>query len=260
MRFKSLLLSMAVVLIPSVGFAGDVKDVCSPVTMRVYLPDKEKATGRAVVALPGGAYRHLAIDREGYNWAPFFNDRGIAYIVASYRMPQGNPDIPVADAEAAVKAVRDSAGVWNINPADVGIMGSSAGGHLASTVATHSKGNARPDFQILFYPLITMEGQYTHALSRKNFLGDNPSQTLIDEYSNDKKVTSDTPRAFMVFCNDDTAALPINGALYYTALVQNNVPVSFHVYPDGGHGWGFLPHFRYHSEMRADLSAWLMSF
>ncbi len=240
--------------------SGEVKEIESPVSMRVYLPDQSVATGRAVVALPGGAYRHHAIDREGYDWAPFFNDRGIAYIVARYRMPNGDHTVPVNDAEAAIKMVRDSAEVWHINPNDVGIMGSSAGGHLASTVATHSKGEFRPDFQILFYPLITMEDPYSHEMSRKNFLGENPSEELMAEFSNEKHVTPETPRTFMVFCDDDPDALPMNGAMYYMALTKNKVPVSYHVYPDGGHGWGFKPMFKYHAEMRSDLSAWLRSF
>ena len=130
-------------------------------SLRVFLPAPELATGRAVVACPGGGYSHLAVDHEGYDWAPYFNKQGIALIVLKYRMPKGDRTLPISDAEAAMKIVRDSADVWNLNPNDIGIMGSSAGGHLASTIATHARPELRPNFQILFYPVI-----YPHGLSQ----------------------------------------------------------------------------------------------
>ena len=129
-----------------------------------YFFRRRLATGRAVVACPGGGYSHLAVDHEGYDWAPYFNKQGIALIVLKYRMPNGDRTLPISDAEAAMKIVRDSADVWNLNPRDIGIMGSSAGGHLASTIATHAKPELRPDFQILFYPVITMDKSYTHMV------------------------------------------------------------------------------------------------
>ena len=132
---------------------GDEKDNAE---LTVYLPDAKKATGRAIVCCPGGGYTHLAMDHEGHQWATFFNNQGIALIVVKYRMPHGNREIPIADAEEAVKTVRRNAVDWHIDRHDVGIMGFSAGGHLASTIATHSKGDAAPNFQILFYPVITM--------------------------------------------------------------------------------------------------------
>ena len=137
-------------------------------SLRVFLPAPELATGRAVVACPGGGYSHLAVDHEGYDWAPYFNKQGIALIVLKYRMPKGDRTIPISDAEAAMKIVRDSADVWNLNPNDIGIMGSSAGGHLASTIATHARPELRPNFQILFYPVITMNKSYTHMGDRKS--------------------------------------------------------------------------------------------
>ena len=117
----------------------------------------QATTARPVVACPGGGYSHLAVDHEGYGWAPYFNKQGIALIVLKYRLPKGDRTLPFSDAEAAMKIVRDSADVWNLNPNDIGIMGSSAGGHLASTIATHAKPELRPNFQILFYPVITMD-------------------------------------------------------------------------------------------------------
>ncbi|MEE1317857.1 MAG: alpha/beta hydrolase, partial [Prevotella sp.] len=125
--------------------------------VKVFLPEKSKATGRAIVICPGGGYQHLAMEHEGTDWAPVFNNMGIAAIVLHYRMPHGDHRIPIEDAEQAMRLVRHNAKAWGINPNDVGIMGSSAGGHLASTIATHAESDAKPNFQILFYPVITMD-------------------------------------------------------------------------------------------------------
>ena len=137
----------------------------------VYLPDAKTATGRAIVICPGGAYARLAMNHEGKDWSGYLNNLGIAAIVLKYRMPNGNLEVPIADAEAAIKLVRDNASSWHINRNDIGIMGFSAGGHLASVIATHSKGDAKPNFQILFYPVITMLPGYTHQQSHDNFMG-----------------------------------------------------------------------------------------
>ena len=188
----------------AVSAENRVIEISSP-NMRVYLPDTAKATGRAVVALPGGGYSHLALNHEGHDWAPFFNERGIAYAVVAYTMPKGDRSLPIGDACNAVKLLRDSAGVWNLDPAQIGIMGSSAGGHLASTVATHAPAESRPDFRILFYPVITMDKAYTHRGSRDNLLGKDADETLETEYSNEKQVTAETPRAFLILSSDDRA-------------------------------------------------------
>ncbi|MDR0892503.1 MAG: GDSL-type esterase/lipase family protein [Mediterranea sp.] len=234
-------------------------DITQP-AVRVFLPPAQLATGRAVVACPGGGYQHLAMDHEGYDWAPYFNSQGIALIVLKYRMPHGNRTFPIADAEAAMKLARDSADVWNLNPRDIGIMGSSAGGHLASTIATHTQEALRPDFQILFYPVITMDKAYTHRGSHDNLLGPDASADLEKEYSNEKQVTAETPRAFLALSDDDHTVPPANGVNYYLALNKHGVPASLFVYPKGGHGWGFRAGFTYHKEMLADLTAWLNSF
>ncbi len=228
--------------------------------MRVYLPDPATATGRAVVACPGGGYTHLATDHEGYDWAPFFNKQGIALAVVKYRFPKGDHTIPIADATAAVKIMRDSAATWGLNPRDIGIMGSSAGGHLASTVATHAAPGERPDFQILFYPVITMDKSFTHIGSHDNLLGKDATPEMELLFSNEKQVTSDTPPAFIVFSDDDDVVPPMNGVKYYAALHNNGVPAVIHIYPSGGHGWGIREGFRYKAEMQADLIAWLNSF
>lgn len=226
----------------------------------VYLPNKKEATGRAVVICPGGGYQHLAMNHEGHDWASFFNNMGIAAIVLKYRMPHGNHEVPVSDAEQAIKLVRSNAANWNINPQDVGIMGSSAGGHLASTIATHSTGDAAPDFQILFYPVITMMSDITHKGSHDNFLGEKPKKKQETEYSNDLQVTRVTPRAFIALSDDDATVLPANGVNYYIELYRHDVPATLHVYPSGGHGWGNRDSFKYHNEMQLELKAWLRSF
>ena len=229
-------------------------------SLRVLLPAPELATGRAVVACPGGVYSGLAVNHEGYDWAPYFNKQGIALIVLKYRMPKGDRTLPISDAEAAMKMVRDSADVWNLNPNDIGIMGSSAGGHLASTIATHAPEALRPNFQILFYPVITMDKSFTHMGSHDNLLGKDASADLEKEFSNEKQVTKETPRAFIVYSDDDKVVPPANGVNYYLALNKKGVPSVLHIYPTGGHGWGIREDFLYKSEMQNELTSWLRSF
>ena len=226
----------------------------------VYLPAEKQATGRAVVVCPGGGYGHLSMDNEGHNWASFYNNMGIAAIIVHYRMPHGDRRIPIEDAEQAIRLVRSNAEEWHINPNDIGISGFSAGGHLASTIATHSKGDAAPNFQILFYPVITMDPAFTHKGSHDNFLGKDAKKKHEQEYSNDLQVTDRTPRAWIALSDDDHAVLPANGVNYYLELYRHDVPASLHVYPSGGHGWGANNGFLFHNEMELELRAWLRSF
>ncbi len=238
-----------------------VFDIQKPI-MKVFLPKDELNTGRAVVACPGGSYLGHAIGHEGWDWAPFFNKQGIALIVLQYTLPAGDRSKPIGDAEAAIKMVRDSAEVWHIDPAQVGIMGSSAGGPLASTIATHSTApDVRPDFQILFYPVISMDAQRGHQLTHDNFLGPDAPQELVDEFSNEKQCTPQTPRAIILTSDDDSGVNSANNAAqYYIALKAAGVPATLHIYPTGEHGWGSLQSFQHHTEMLEDLSAWLRTF
>ncbi len=230
-------------------------------SIRVFLPSPALATGRVIVACPGGGYGALAMNHEGYDWAPFFNKHGIALVVLKYRMPKGgHREVPFSDAEEALKIVRDSAAVWNLNPYDVGIMGSSAGGHLASTIATQCKAEVRPNFQILFYPVISMDKTVTHLGSHDNLLGKDASKELEDQYSNEKQVTQDTPPAFIAYSDDDRTVPPANGVNYYLALNKNKVPSVLHIYPTGGHGWGIRENFLYKNRMLDELTEWLQSF
>lgn len=244
---------------------GDDKDKAE---LTIYLPDAQKATGRAVVCCPGGGYTHLAMDHEGHQWASFFNNQGIALIVLKYRMPHGDRFVPISDAEEAMKTVRRNAAAWHINPSDVGIMGFSAGGHLASTIATHSTGDAAPNFQILFYPVISMDPGYTHKGSRDNFLGtfgegkkdQKEMKKLEADYSNDLQVNRTTSRAFLALSDDDKAVPAANGFNYYQQLYKHDVPASIHIYPTGGHGWGYRESFAFHYNVIFELKAWLESF
>lgn len=236
---------------------GDPNDMAK---ISIFLPKKSQSTGRAIVICPGGGYTHLAFEKEGTAWAPFFNSMGIAVIVLKYRMPHCVWKVPAEDAEEAMRTVRRNAKSWDIDPQQVGIMGFSAGGHLASTIATHSKGDAAPNFQILMYPVISMETGVTHQGSRDNLLGKNPKRKLINDYCNEQHVTHATPPAFIALANDDKAVSPINAVSYYEELCQAGVSASMHIYPTGGHGFGILQSFPYHLELMMELRRWLQSF
>ena len=240
--------------------AVKTKDTQDTAKVFVFLPQASKASGRAVVICPGGGYENLAMTHEGTDWASYFNRQGIAVIVLKYRMPHGNKDIPISDAEQAMRMVRANAEAWNINANDVGIMGFSAGGHLASTIATHGKPDVLPNFQILFYPVITMDPEFTHKGSHDNLLGEKAKKKDELNYSNDVQVSRTAPRAFICLCDDDDCVVPANGVNYYFELYKHDVPASLFVYPNGNHGWGIQPTFPYHMEMLLNLKAWLDSF
>ena len=227
--------------------------------MVAYLP--ENPTGRAVVDLPGGGYSHLSMQNEGHDWAEWFNRQGIAFFVVTYRMPNGDRTIPMGDAQRAIRTVRDSAAVWSVNPYDVGVMGFSAGGHLASTVSTHSELAERPDFSILFYPVISMNERETHKGSCVGFLGPEgqKDERLVKAFSNQNAVRRHlTPPAIILLANDDRAVPPVtNGIAYYSAMRRAGNECTMHVYPTGGHGFGFRSSFKYHDQMLGDLQTWL---
>ena len=229
----------------------------------VYLPSAEaaaKANGRAIVDCPGGGYTHLSMENEGHAWAEFYNEQGIAYVVLKYRMPNGNRNIPLSDAYKAIRTVRDSCKVWHINPYNVGIQGFSAGGHLASAVSTHAPFASRPNFSILFYPVITMNTKISHTVSCSGFLGEDlKNEKLVREWSSDKAVHRHlTPPAIVILANDDRVVPPApNGAAYYSSMRQAGNNCSFFAYPSGGHGFGFKDTWRYHNLMKAELRQWL---
>jgi acetyl esterase/lipase len=231
-----------------------VRHVETP-SVEVRLPARGNATGQAVIVCPGGAYGGLAYDWEGTDIAGWLNSRGIAAIVLSYRLPVDGAVShqkwlsPLLDAQRAIRLTRAHAADWAINPAKVGIIGFSAGGHLASTAGTHfdagdaqatdpvDRFSSRPDFMILVYPVITMKTEFTHAGSRTNLLGDTPSEELVRRYSNELQVTKETPPTFLVHAGDDGAVPVQNSLLFYDALLARKVPAELHIYPHGGHGF-----------------------
>lgn len=223
----------------------------------VFLPPKNTGNGKAIVACPGGGYTHLAQNHEGFYWSPFFNNLGYVYAVVEYNFPKGDRNVPLNDVEKAFKILKDSCEVWNIDQQKIGIMGSSAGGHLASAIATHPNAIMNPAFQILFYPVISLDKNVTHSGTRKGFLGENPTEEEVEEWSSDKKVTPSTSPVFMALCSDDKVVKPINSILYYNSLVENQVPVAMFIYPEGAHGWGYRTKFKQREQMLLELTAWL---
>ena len=212
-------------------------------TLTIYLPPKEKATGTTVVICPGGGYGFLAMDHEGHQIAQWLNSLGVAGFILKYRHRNsgagyGHP-APLQDAQRAISMVRRRANEWNINPNRIGILGFSAGGHLASTAGTHfHKGRKDAHFMILIYPVISMTEWFTHRGSRRNLLGDNPDKNLVESLSNEKQVTPETPPTFLVHTNEDKGVPAENSIYFYLALRKAKVPAEMHIYQKGRHGFG----------------------
>jgi acetyl esterase/lipase len=220
----------------------------------VYLPSKGIATGQAVMICPGGGYRRLAYDKEGTDIAKWLNSKGIAGIVLKYRLPISESNIishksPLLDAQRAIRLIRYHADEWNIKKDKIGIMGFSAGGHLASTAGTHydicnandtdpvDSISSRPDFMILIYPVITFNETFTHNGSRTALIGKKLDHELVQYYSNELHVKKDTPPTFIIHAGDDGAVPVENSLLFYRALKDNGIKVELHIYPEGGHGF-----------------------
>ncbi len=230
--------------------AGMVRVAVRP-TLEIYLPEKEKNTGAAVIICAGGSYKVIVYQGEGVSNAKELARNGVAAFVLKYRLPDDSIMVdkkigPLQDAQQAIKFVRENASKWGIDVNRVGIMGFSAGGHLASTVATHfeksyiengNNTNLRPDFQILVYPVISMQDGLTHRDSRTNLLGKDPSKDIIDEFSNELQVKSNTPPAYITHAADDKVVDVDNSIGYFEKLRHNNVAVEMHIYPKGGHGF-----------------------
>lgn len=220
-------------------------------TLIAYLPAKEKATGAAVIICPGGGYGILAIDHEGYNVAKRFNEFGVAAFVLKYRLPsdaimEDKSTGPMMDAEQAIYRVRKDAVKWGVDPAKIGIMGFSAGGHLAATLTVHyddvkienkEKLSLRPDFSILVYPVISFNA-FAHQGSAVNLIGKEGTAAQRDYFSNEKYVTPNTPPTFLVHANDDYGVPVQNSMMFNEALVKNKVKAEMHLYQNGGHGFG----------------------
>lgn len=220
--------------------------------MEVFLPSKEKANGTAVLIFPGGGYGVVCIHHEGYDLAKWFAERGVAGIVLKYRLPSDEimKDKSIGslqDAQEAMRLVRRNAQKWNIQTDKIGVMGFSAGGHLASTLSTHfneqvyeskDKISARPDFSILIYPVISFDTAITHMGSRTNLIGQNPDAQKVRHFSNELQVNEQTPQAFLVHSADDESVPVQNSIRYFEALQKNKVQAELHIYERGGHGYG----------------------
>jgi len=222
----------------------------SEAEMYVYLPEKEKNTGAAVVICPGGGYWIEAMDHEGYQMAEWLKSKGIAGIVLKYRLPYGHHEIPSGDARQTMRIVRMNAKEWGIDPNKIGIAGSSAGGHLASTAGTvFDTGNkkssnpveqmsCRPDFMLLLYPVISFREDIGHMGSRKNLIGEGNDWKLAKQYSNELNVTAETPPTFLILADDDKTVNTQNSVDFYLALKKYNTPAEMHIFQEGGHGFG----------------------
>ena len=227
--------------------------------MVCFLP--ETPSGKAIVGVPGGGYSMLSNTHEGYLASDWLNQQGIAYFVVNYRLPNGDRTLPMGDVWQGIRTVRDSAAVWGINPHDVGIMGFSAGGHLASVISTHSEFDLRPDFTILFYPVISMDERVSHKWSCVNFLGEEGQKNpdLVHDFSTMNAVRRHlTPPAIIITANDDRLVpFVTNGLEYYKAMRNAGNERTVHVYPTGDHGFGFGTWFKYHDQLLTDLGNWL---
>lgn len=220
--------------------------------LAVFLPPKETATGTAVVILPGGGYQKVCVFHEGYDLAEWFVEQGIAAVVLKYRLPsdeimEDKSIGPLQDAQEAIRAVRRNAANWNLDSNKIGVLGFSAGGHLAATLSTRygeqvyapeDDLSARPDFAILIYPVISFNEAITHAGSRLRLIGATPAKETIDRFSNELQVTVQTPPTFLVHAADDESVPVENSIRYFEALKQHKVPAELHIYQRGGHGFG----------------------
>lgn len=236
--------------IPEETYEGKRVRNVSEAEMYVYLPKIGNNTGAAIVICPGGGYMIEAMDHEGYDMAEWLTTQGVAGIVLKYRLPYGHDQIPLEDAQRALRIVRQKAAEWGINPSKVGIAGSSAGGHLASTAGTKfdlgkpdasdpiEKYSCRPDFMLLLYPVITFREDFGHMGSRVNLIGAGNKWEMVEKYSNELQVTAQTPPTFMILADDDSGVPPRNSIEFYLAMKKFKIPAEMHIFRDGGHGFG----------------------
>ncbi|SFD11272.1 alpha/beta hydrolase [Algibacter pectinivorans] len=246
-------------------------------TIEVFLPSKRSLNGKAVLICPGGGYRYLAYDWEGTDVAKWLNSKGIAAFVLKSRLPLSKSlitphEAPLQDAQRAIRLLRANADKWHINPNKIGVIGFSAGGHLASTLGTQFDApnsfkeqsmdtiSARPDFVALIYPVITMQDDFTHKGSQTNLLGSNPDDALKARFSNELQVTKDTPPTFLVHAGDDMVVPVENSLKLYNALKINGIKTEMHIYPYGSHGFGLAIGQGYLESWTNRFYDWLMEF
>jgi len=258
--FTTLLLMWLGRMLPANATTLDMEDIklSTGAVLKIYKSSEEKANGRAMLIIPGGGYSYVSSVYEGTDCVPMFKDLGYTAAILIYTTPPTAPDGPLKEAREAMRYLREHAEDCHVTTGEIGVIGFSAGGHLASTVATHVKGEELPAFQILVYPVITMDASYTHMGSRNQLLGGNPSSALVNLYSNEKQVTKETPMAYICWAENDGTVPPRNSISYAAALRRNGVSVHTKSFPSGGHGFSFKTSFAYHDEFIADLTQWLL--
>lgn len=228
----------------------------STAELYIFPADSTKATGQAVVLCPGGGYSFLALDKEGHQMARWFAQNGITAAVLKYRMPNGHPEVPREDAEQALRIMMGlEAGATGYTASQVGIVGCSAGGHLAASVSTLAA--TKPAFAILLYPVITGEAGLCHKGSFDCLLGEERTEEQTAAYWLENRVTPATPPTLLLLSDNDKAVPPISSTRYYNALKENGIPAAMHIYPSGGHGWGMRPDFTYRPQWQQAVLDWI---
>lgn len=230
----------------------------SQTVLYLYKADKKKATGQGVVICPGGGYSAVCIEREGFALAEYFQSIGVTAIVLKYRLPNyGHKEVPLEDAQEALRYMRKNGKKWKVDPAKVGIAGSSAGGHLAAYTSTFTQDEEKPAFTVLFYPVISGESCMTHQGTFDRLLGKHHAPYLREQYSLNNRVTPTTPPTILLLSNNDGTVPPISSVLYYKALKHYGVKAAMHIYPEGGHGWVGRENFRYGRDWQHQLRRWM---
>ncbi len=236
---------------------GRIQNI-SEAAFTLYPANQSKNTGASILICPGGGYARQAAMHEGIQFAEWFSKQGITAFVMKYRLPNGHAQIPLKDVKEAMKIIRSKSAEWGIDPQKIGVAGFSAGGHLASSLLTHFDESSRPDFGILFYPVISMlNDSITHIGSKNNLLGKTPDAETIRYFSTEKQIKDNTPPTLLLLSDDDKAVLPENSILFYQGLKTKKIPSAMYIFPVGGHGWGFNSNFVFHEEMKNLIITWL---
>ena len=228
-------------------------------TIRVFKASGFNNKRGVIMILPGGGYSNIGKWNEGYLWVPFFHRLGYTVAVLEYQMPNNDYSIPVSDASEAMIALRKRTEELGYNHNKIGLMGFSSGGHLASTMIVSENDSIRPNFVLLFYPVVSMRKEITHMGSHNNLIGEDASIELECKLSNELHVSNNNPPVFIAVSENDSVVKPLNSILLSNAIRQVGRPVSLHVYPEGGHGWGYMRHFPSRKQMNTDMINWLDS-
>ena len=262
MKRVLLFVSISILLLVPIGLFAIYNSIVSirlphGAVMHVLPALKINQSHSAVIMCPGGGYNYLERWREGYMWFPFYYLQGYTVALLEYRLPDEDHQSPMIDGSEAIRLMREHADEWGYDENNVGMMGFSAGGHLVSTLMVSDDASVRPDYAILFYPIVSMKKELTHYWAYLHLLGEKPSKELEDRYSNELHISNLTPPAYIVVCSDDKIVDPRNAIRFYKGMRAHNRPVTLQVYPSGGHGWGYRLTFAHHRQMVDDLSEWL---